>query len=483
MDNKDFLNFGQAALDFIVEYNDSLKDKNVLPSVHPGYLAKLLPTDVPTQAETWEKVLKDVKHLIVPGLTHWNSPNFHAYFSGSSSYPAMIGELICAGLSTIGFSWISSPASTELEDISMNWLGKLIGLPEMFLNGEGSSGGGVIEGSASEATLICLLAAKDRMVRRIKQLQPDMDVDVIKSKLVAYTSVDANPYVKKAGRLGSMNMKFLPIDKNGALSYLTLIKQMLIDIKAKLIPCYVVANLGTSTACGFDDLEAIGKICKNFHLWLHVDANYAGGTFVCPEYRYLMKGVEYADSFNCDPHKLLLTNYDCSALWVQNTDHLIDAFNVERVYLTHDNQKLTRDYRHWQVALGRKFRAVKLWFVMRLYGVQGLQQHIRRLIDLAEKFENALSTDDRFEIVTTFCLGFVSFTIWGNDAFTRELFQRLTDRKKIYVSSALHRERLMIRFVCTAHTTAEDIEFAWNEIKGQCDEIHASPCNVQEESD
>ncbi|XP_015602409.1 aromatic-L-amino-acid decarboxylase isoform X1 [Cephus cinctus] len=472
MDARQFEEFGKAAIDFISNYTENLRERDVLPSVEPGYLSKLMPNEAPRQAESWQDVLKDVERLILPGMTHWNSPQFHAYYPAGNSYPGIVGEMLSAGFGCIGFSWMSSPACTELEIITMNWLGKMLGLPKEFLNCSDGPGGGVIQGSASEATLVGLLAAKEKTTRRIKSLHPDLDEGIIKAKLVAYTSDQANSSVERAGLLGSVPMRLLPTDDKCRLRGYTLLEAMKKDEEAGLIPCYVVANLGTTGTCAFDVLDELGPICNENNLWLHVDAAYAGSAFVCPEYRYLMSGINYVDSFNFNPHKWLLVNFDCSAMWVKNAGYLIDAFNVDRIYLAHDKQGQALDYRHWQIPLGRRFRALKLWFVLRLYGIEGLQNHIRRMVKLAHQFENFVNSDDRFEIVTEVSLGLVCFRMKGDNSLTRELLDRLMKRKRIYTIAANYKDQLIVRFVvCSRMCEEKDIEFAWNEISSQATEI------------
>ncbi|XP_008553493.1 aromatic-L-amino-acid decarboxylase [Microplitis demolitor] len=472
MEAKEFKEFAKATVDMIVDYNDSLRDRKVLPNVEPGYLSKLIPEEAPEKAESWQDVFNDIERVILPGVTHWNSPRFHAYYPTANSYPAIVGELLSAGVGGVGFSWIASPACTELEVVTMNWLGKMLGLPKEFLNCSEGPGGGVIQGSASEATLVGLLAAKERMVRRLKKENPDMEEGIIKSKLVAYTSNQSNSSVEKSGLLGSMPMRLLPVDEKCSLRGATLLEAMKKDREAGLIPCYVVATLGTTGTCAFDNLEELGPICNENNVWLHVDAAYAGAAFVCPEYRHLMAGIEFTDSFNFNPHKWLLTNFDCSALWVRDSRCLIEAFNVERIYLAHDNEGLAPDYRHWQIPLGRRFRALKLWFVLRLYGVEGLQKHIRHSVNLAKRFESLVESDERFEIITERSMGLVCFRVKGENSLTRDLYDRLMKRKRIYLTAATYQDQLIIRFVvCSRLCLEEDIDYAWNEITSQAAEI------------
>ncbi|CAL1678950.1 unnamed protein product [Lasius platythorax] len=472
MDISEFVKFAKATIDFVADYNETLRNRNVLPDVEPGYLSKLLPEQAPQKSEKWQKVLEDVEQYIMPGITHWNSPYFHAYFPTANSYPAIVAEILSSAIGCIGFSWIASPACTELEVITCNWLGKLLGLPNEFLNHSEGTGGGVIQGSASECTFICLLAAKEYTTRQIKTLHPELNEDLIKSKLVAYTSNQSNSSVEKAGILGSMLIRLLPVDNKCSLRGETLKKAIQEDREKGLIPCYVVATLGTTGTCAFDNLDEIGPICKEHNIWLHIDAAYAGAAFICPEFRYLMSGVQYADSFNVNAHKWLLVNFDASVMWVKDSRRLIEAFSVNRIYLAHDKEGLAPDYRNWQIPLGRRFRSLKLWFVMRIYGVEGLQKHIKNTIRLAQLFEKYLRSDDRFEIVTEVVMGLVCFRIKGDNSLTKKLLDRLQARRQVYLIASTYQDKLIARFVvCSRLCREEDIAFSWNEISSQTNEI------------
>ncbi|KAL0115752.1 hypothetical protein PUN28_010937 [Cardiocondyla obscurior] len=472
MNTSEFVEFAKATIDYVADYTDSLRSRNVLPDVEPGYLSKLLPNEAPEKSEKWQEVLKDVEQYIMPGITHWNSPHFHAYFPTANSYPATVAEILSSAIGCIGFNWIASPACTELEVITCNWLGKLLGLPDEFLNSKNGTGGGIIQGSASECTFLCLLAAKEHTTRRIKLLHPEMEENHIKSKLVAYTSNQSNSSVEKAGILGSMPMRLLPVDDKCSLRGETLKKAIQEDLEKGFIPCYVVATLGTTGTCAFDNIDEIAPICKEHNIWLHIDAAYAGAAFICPEFRHLMSGAQYADSFNVNAHKWLLTNFDASVMWVKDSRRLTEAFSVNRIYLTYDKQGLVPDYRDWQIPLGRRFRSLKLWFVMRIYGVQGLQENIRRTIKLAQLFEKYVRSDNRFEIVTEVIMGLVCFRIKGDNSLTRELLDRLQNRKQIYLVVGTYQTKLVARFVvCSRLCQEEDITFAWNKISSLTSEI------------
>lgn len=378
---------------------------------------------------------------------------------------------------------MSSPVCTELEVVTMNWLGKLLGLPEEFLNCSSGPGGGVIQGSASEATLVGLLVAKEKTVRKLKKLNPDLDEDEIKPKLVAYTSDQCNSSVEKAGILGSMKMRLLKADSSAKLRGETLKQAFEEDRAQGLIPCYVVANLGTTGTCAFDSLTEIGPVCRDADVWLHIDAAYAGAAFMCPEYRHLMNGVEYADSFDVNAHKWMPVSFDCSCMWVKNGYDLINAFDVQRIYLDDVQTDIKiPDYRHWQMPLGRRFRSLKLWMVMRVYGAEGLRDHVRTQISLAQHFANLVRDDDRFVVDPEPSMGLVCFRLKDGDILNKQLLKNLTNKKKVFLVAGSYKERMMIRFVvCSRLTNKEDIEYSWNEIKTEADlltsqkKIHVKP--------
>lgn len=312
-------------------------------------------------------------------------------------------------------------------------------------------------------------------MKDLLQKYPHLSEAEIKGKLVAYTSDQSNSSVEKAGMLGSVPMRLLPADKDGKLRSTTLLEAIEEDKSKGLIPFYVVACLGTTPTCAFDDLTELGPLCKKEEIWLHVDAAYAGAAFACPEYRYLMNGVEMADSFNFNPHKWMLVNFDCSAMWVKDAKYLVEAFNVERIYLKDSHKGLAPEYRHWQISLGRRFRAIKLWFVLKIYGVQGIQKHIRHQIDLAVHFENLVRSDQRFQVCTS-SMGLVTFRLKGPESLTKQLFERINSRKVIFVVPGAFNKNFVIRFaICSRLTEKSDIQLSWHEIVSQADEVVPLP--------
>ncbi|XP_055711328.1 aromatic-L-amino-acid decarboxylase isoform X2 [Phlebotomus papatasi] len=472
MEAPEFKEFAKEMVDYIANYLENIRERRVLPTVQPGYLRPLIPGEAPQKPESWQDVMADVERVVMPGVTHWHSPRFHAYFPTANSYPAIVADMLSGAIACIGFTWIASPACTELEVVMLDWLGKMLDLPAEFLACSGGKGGGVIQGTASEATLVALLGAKAKTMQRVKEEHPEWDEATIVSKLVGYCSLQAHSSVERAGLLGGVKLRSLKADGMNRLRGETVEAAIRDDLAAGLIPFYIVATLGTTSSCAFDCLDEIGPIGNRHNVWVHVDAAYAGSAFICPEYRYLMKGIETADSFNFNPHKWMLVNFDCSAMWLKDPRWVVDAFNVDPLYLKHDMQGSAPDYRHWQIPLGRRFRALKLWFVLRLYGIENLQAHIRRHCGFAKKFEALCRADDRFEIVGDVTMGLVCFRLKGSNELNDTLLKRINGRGKIHMVPSKINEVFFLRMaVCSRFTVSEDMDFTWKEVAEAADEV------------
>ena len=458
MDSAEFRRCAKELVDYVADYLDRIRERSVLPDVQPGYMRELLPDSAPKEAEHWKTVLQDVERVIMRGMTHWNSPHFHAYFPIANSYPSMCADILLSGITTMGFSWISSPACTELEMLMMDWLGKMLELPEQFLFESEGLGGGVIQGSASESTLVALLAARNRALTFYKGAKLE--------NLVVYASDQSHSSVERATLYGAVMIRLLPADENLSLRGDTLAKAIEEDRKNGNLPFLVVGSLGTTNTCAFDNIKEIGEICVEQKLWLHIDAAYAGAAFICPEFRCLLDGIEYADSFVFNPHKWLLVNFECSTMWVKNRLDLTEAFFVNPTYLKYKREGPIPDYRHWQIPLGRRFRALKMWFVFRMYGVDGLRKHIREHVRLAKEFESLIASDPQFEVVCPVTLGLVCFRLKGSNSMNEALLQLINDRRKIHIVSTYVRGQLILRFViCSRFTNSEDIKFAFIEFQ------------------
>ncbi|XP_011494806.1 PREDICTED: histidine decarboxylase isoform X2 [Ceratosolen solmsi marchali] len=478
MNFNEYRQHGKEMVDYIADYLENIRERRVYPNVSPGYLRNILPSSAPVDGEPWNSIFGDIEKCIMPGVTHWQSPHMHAYFPALNSPASLLADMLADAINCLGFTWASSPVCTELETIVMNWLGKMICLPEDFLHRIGGPGGGIIQTTASEATLVCLLAARTRAIREVQENDPQSMPVEINSRLVAYCSDQAHSSVEKAGLIGLVRMRYIDSDDHLSMRGEILTEALLRDRKDGLVPFFVCATLGTTGACSFDNLQEIGPICEKNGLWLHIDAAYAGSAFICPEFRCWMKGIEHADSFAFNPSKWLMVHFDCTAMWVKNSQALHRTFNVDPIYLKHENSGLAIDYMHWQIPLSKRFRALKLWFVIRNYGITGLQKHIREGVRLAQKFEALVLADSRFEIPAPRYLGMVVFRLRGDNSLTEQLLKKINSRGRVHCVPASLHGKYVIRFTVTSSTTTnDDLLRDWAEIKSTAFEILGSVTN------
>lgn len=464
MNLDDYRKNAKEMVDYIADYLENIRDRRVFPDVKPGYMKPLIPESAPQKGEQWNDIFRDVERVIMPGMTHWQSPHMHAYFPALNSPPSLLGDMLADAIGCLGFTWASSPACTELEIIVMNWLGKMIGLPKEFLHADDQKlGGGVIQTTASECTMVALLAARTEAVRRLLNENPEMDVAEAHGKLIGYCSEQAHSSVEKAGLIAMVKLRLVPVDDQLSLRGDALRRAIDKDKAKGFVPFFVCATLGTTGACAFDNVVEIGPICREEGLWLHLDCAYAGTAFICPEFRYLMAGVEDADSFAFNPSKWMMVHFDCSAMWVKNSAALHKTFNVDPLYLKHENTGYAIDYMHWQVQLSKRFRALKLWFVIRSFGVEGLQEHVREGVRLAKYFENLVRQDIRFEVPARRIMGLICFRLKGQNVLTEILLKRLNSQGQIHMVPASLKGKYVIRFTVTSQkTTEEDIVKDWN---------------------
>ncbi|XP_018332420.1 tyrosine decarboxylase-like [Agrilus planipennis] len=464
MDVEEFRVRGKEMVDYICAYLATMKSKRVTPNLDPGFLQKLLPSEAPQEPEEWDDIMEDVDTKIMPGVTHWQHPHFHAYFPSGNSFPSILGDMLSDAIGCIGFSWAASPSCTELETIVMNWFGKAIDLPSDFISSNpGSKGGGVIQGSASECVLVSMLSARNEAIKHLKSKNPDIEDSAFLPKLVAYCSKESHSCVEKTAMILLVKLRILEPDENCSLRGKTLLKAMQEDEEQGLLPFFVSTTLGSTACCAFDNLKEIGPICKSKPcVWLHVDGAYAGNAFICPELKPLMAGIEYADSFNTNPNKWLLVNFDCSCLWVRDKIKLTSALVVDPLYLQHSKANESIDYRHWGIPLSRRFRSLKLWFVMRKYGLSGLQQYIRNHIRLAKYFESLVLKDKRFEVVNDVKLGLVCFRLVGPDSINQTLLATINASGKLHMIPSMVKGKYIIRFCVVSEFANEThIEYAW----------------------
>jgi aromatic-L-amino-acid decarboxylase len=397
----------------VISYNASLPTLPVLPTIQPGYLAPLLPSSAPTTPESWPAIQSDIASKIVPGLTHWQSPNFMAFFPAGVTYPSLLGEMYSAAFTAPAFNWLCSPACTELETIVTDWMAKAMALPECFLSKSANGGGGVIQGSASEAVVTVMVAARERYLREkcdkegLKEGSKERDdrVAELRGRLVALSSDQAHSSTQKGALIAGTRYKSIAAeyDEELALTGEKLRRVLEECEKDGLEPYFLTTSLGTTGTCAVDRFSEVGEVKIDYPaMWVHVDAAYAGAALVCEEYQHYSRTFTMADSFDMNMHKWLLVNFDASCLYVQNRNHLTRALSITPSYLQNNytDSGLVTDYRDWQIPLGRRFRALKIWFVMRSYGLDGMKAHIRKTIKIGEVFRDLVEErSDLFEIV------------------------------------------------------------------------------------
>lgn len=459
----EFRQHGRAVVDWIASYMERVEQYPVLSRVQPDDIRAGLPAEPPLQGEPFDAILADIEPRLMPGITHWQSPNFFAFFPANTSGPAILGELLAAGLGVNGMLWATSPAATELETLMLDWLVEMLGLPAQFKST--STGGGVIQDTASSAVLAAVLAARERATAFASNVQG------ADGRLIAYTSSQTHSSVEKAVKiagLGSAQLRFVAVDNDFAMRPDALAAQIAADRAAGLTPCFACANVGTTSSNAMDPVRAIGEICRREGIWLHVDAAMSGTAMLCPEFRGLQDGLELADSYAFNPHKWMFTNFDCDCFWVADRAALIKTLSILPEYLKNQATEsgAVFDYRDWHVQLGRRFRALKLWFVIRHYGVEGLQYHVRRHVELAQQFAGWVQADPAFELAAPAPLNLVCFRLRADDDANRALLARLNASGELYLTHTVLDGRFTLRLVVgQTYTEARHVERAWQRIK------------------
>jgi len=426
-----FRDDGAAALDWVATYLERLREFRVLARVQPGEIRSRLPAEPPDAPEPFQAVLGDVDEVLMDGVTHWQSPRYFAYFASTASEAGILAEMLAASLNQVGILWRASPVLQELEETTLDWLRQLLGLPEGFH--------GHIEDSASVGTLAALAAARGATAGR----------------RVVLTSEHAHSSVEKAARILELELRKVPVDEEYAL------RPELLDLERA---CAVVATIGTTSAASIDPVPAIADACEAAGTWLHVDAAYAGSAAVCEELRPLFAGWERADSIVVNPHKWLSTPMDCSALWTRRVDAFRDAFSLVPEYLRVSEEVVSLN--EVSVPLGRRFRALKLWFVLRSLGRQGLQAMIREHVRLAAEFERWVEEEPGWEVCAPRRFSLVCFRSDGTDAENEALLERVNASGEVFLSHTRLDGRYVIRLaVGNARTTEDDVRLAWDVLR------------------
>lgn len=462
-----FRKFGHEFVDWLAKYLESVEKYPVCSPVKPGEIKAKLPVNPPSSGEPMDKIFRDFQDIILPGITHWQHPGWFAYFPANNSPASVLAELLTAGMGVQGMVWQTSPAAAELEEVVLGWLRMMLILPEGW--------SGVIQDTASTATLCALLTARE------KATDYEANVRGLKVPLTVYASAETHSSIEKGVKIagyGKENLRTVPVDEKYAMVSEALEKAVRDDIRAGLRPACAVATIGTTSSGAIDPLIPIGKICREHGLWLHVDAAYAGTAAILPEKRWILDGIEGADSFVFNPHKWMLTNFDCSAYFVKDAAALIRTFEIHAEYLKTGADAVVKNYRDWGIQLGRRFRALKLWFVIRDYGVEGIRAMVREHIRLARLFEGWLRGHPKFELLAPVDLSLVCFRI--NDgrpeealnALNKELLGRVNASGKIFLSHTSLKGKFTIRLVVGGRTTAErHVRNAWEIIKSEAERL------------
>ena len=470
MSPEEFRRQGHAVVDWIADYHSRVESFPVLSRVQPGEVRSKLPASAPQQGESFEQMLVDVERVILPGITHWQSPNFYAYFPANASGPAILGDLLSSGLGVQGMLWSTSPACTELETHVLDWLVSMLGLPEKFLS-TSAAGGGVIQDTASSASLCALLAARERSTQFASNRKG------CDGRRIAYCSTQTHSSVEKAMKIagmGSDNLRHIEVDQNFAMRPEALVSQIESDVHAGLVPCFVCATVGTTSSNAIDPVREIARICRDHNLWLHVDSAMSGTAALCPEFRYINDGVEFADSYTFNPHKWMFTNFDCNVFFVADRKHLIQTLSILPEYLRNQATEsgAVIDYRDWHIQLGRRFRSLKLWFVIRHYGIEGLQHHIREHVRLAQEFVAWLGQDERFELAAPAQLNLVCFRLREGEDANQRLMDRLNASGDLFLTHTKLDGKFTLRLcIGQTNTEARHVEHAWQRIQQETEKL------------
>jgi len=464
MTTEEFRKYAHELVDWMTGYMDNIEKYPVKSPVKPGDIINQLPDEPPVKPESFQAFMKDFEEIIMPGMTHWQNPSFFAYFPANTSPPSILAEMIMSTLSAQCMIWETSPAAAELEEKMMNWLRDLIKLPKNFE--------GVIQDSASTATLAAILTAREKAT----DFRINDEGTVNAPRLRIYCSEQTHSSIEKAVKIsgiGRKNLVKIPVRKDFTMDVQKLREAVESDKKAGFVPCCVIATLGTTGTTAMDPLKPIGRICAENGIWFHVDAAMGGTALILPEYQWMLDGREFIDSFVFNPHKWMFTSFDCSAYFVKNPAYLIKTFEILPEYLKTRTRGSVNDYRDWGVPLGRRFRAMKLWSVIRMYGVEGLQDKVRGHIRMARRLAEMIALENDFQILAPVTINTVCFRFRPAGAVEEDinrlnetLNHRLNDTGKIYLSHTVLNGVYTLRMV-TGQTNLrmEHVEKAWDLIR------------------
>ncbi len=460
---EDFRKHGHELIDWIADYLEHVGEGPVLASVQPGEVRSQIPAHPPTEPESMAEILADLDRVVMPGISHWQHPGWFAYFPASSSPASILGEIASAGLAVQGMLWSTSPAVTEVESAVLDWLVDLLGLPASWRIDAGP-GGGVLQMTASDSTHTALAVARHLATERGHDI----------GRVVAYGSAEAHSSIEKGARVaGYGTIRAVEVDERYAMRPDALADAIRSDLAAGLVPTWVCSTVGTTGTTAVDPVRAVAEIAIEHGLWHHVDAAYAGVAMICPELRHHQDGVELVDSYTCNPHKWLLTNFDCSAFWVADRSRLLRTLSIVPPYLRNEASDAGEviDYRDWHVPLGRRFRALKLWFVLRSYGADQLRAYIRSHLAWARMLSDRIERDPRFELVAPTVFGLVSFRHVSGDERTRAIAAAVNASGTAYVTPSEIDGTAFVRVAIGATwTERRHVDALWGLLDAAADE-------------
>lgn len=461
MDSNEFRKQGHQIIDWIADYFENINHYSVIPDHPPGHTLNKVPASPPLDSEDFKTIFQDFEKDIIPGMTHWQHPNFFGYFPANTSFPSILGELLTSAMGAQCMSWLTSPAATELEQRVMEWLQQALGLPEDFT--------GVIQDTASTATLCSILTARERFTK----INKDGFYNQVKPFRI-YCSSEAHSSIEKGVKIagfGSQHLIKIAINEDFAMIPEALESAIIEDLKAGFQPLAIIAAFGTTSSTAIDPLEAIGRLAQKYKLWLHVDAAFAGSALILPEKRTLLEGMEYMDSFVFNPHKWLFTNFDCSAYFVKDPQALKHTFEMTPEYLKTEQDQQVNNYRDWGIQLGRRFRALKLWFVIRSFGLNGLQSQLRNHIKWAQKLSQMIDNHPLFERLApvpfnTICFRYKPAAHTGLNEINQKLHQSINKSGKLFITHTKLNEQYTLRLVIgQTNVTWEHVSTAWKTIE------------------
>ncbi len=470
MTPEEFRKHAHELVGWMTAYMENVADYPVKSSVKPGEIFSKIPSSPPVNGESFNSLMKDFEEIIMPGITHWQSPNFFAYFPANTSPPSILAEMLIATLAAQCMIWETSPSATELEEKMMIWLRDMIGLPAEFE--------GVIQDTASTGTLAAILTAREKITDFTINEEGFQNTPALRVYCSQQTHSSIEKAVKIAG-IGRKNMVKIPVGDDFSMIPGKLKEAITEDKKRGFLPCCVVATIGTTGTAAVDPLPAIGEICRENNIWLHVDAAMGGTALILPEYQWMLEGREFIDSLVFNPHKWMFTNFDCSAFFTRDTGSLIRTFEILPEYLKTRSRGQVNDYRDWGVPLGRRFRALKLWSVIRSYGTDTLKEKIRYHIGLATQLAEKISSEHDFELTAPLSLNVVCFRYHPagiqeerlND-INQKLNHMLNDSGKIYLTHTTLDGKYTLRMVTgQTNVTLDHVNEAWDLIKNMAREI------------